>query len=200
MMTLTYQLGDKLYLNITNRCNCACEFCIRGGHDGVGDGENLWLEHEPSASEVISELEKRDLTAYKEVVFCGYGEPTENFDAMLKICRWLKDNAKAVPVRLNTNGLCDLSAGKPVAHLLEGLIDIVSISLNAPDAKRYQEITRSAFGEAAFDAMLAFAVDCKKYIPKTLFTVVDVLTDDETARCEKLADSMGIAFRVRRMV
>lgn len=199
-MTISYQLGDKLYLNITNKCQCACTFCIRREGDGVGDGENLWLEREPSESEVVEDLKKRELKKYRELVFCGYGEPTECLDVMLGVCKWLKQTEPEIPVRLNTNGLAELSHGKAVAPLLEGLVDIVSISLNAPDAKRYQEVTRSKFGERAFDSMLSFAADCKRYVPEVVFSVVDVITPHEIEACEKLAAKMDIPLRVRGMI
>lgn len=198
-MTLTYQYGDNLYINLTNRCTCACTFCIRTEGDAVGDGGSLWLEHEPEAGQVISDLAKRDLNAYGEAVFCGYGEPTESLGVMLEVCRWLRKNAPGLRIRLNTNGLCDLSHKKPVAPLLEGLIDTVSISLNAPDAKKYLSLTNSVFGEESFGAMLKFAEDCKKHVPRVAFSVVDVLTGEEIERCRKLADSMGIPLRVRQM-
>lgn len=197
-MTLVYALGDKLYLNITNRCHCACTFCIRQEGDGVGDGDNLWLKREPSAGEVIADIKKRELRDYREVVFCGYGEPTENLPVLLEVAGWLKANAAFMPVRLNTNGLADLYHDEPVAPRLKGLIDIVSISLNAPDAVRYTDVTRPQAGEKAFDAMLRFAKDCKGYLPQVVFSVVDVLPEAEIAECQKLCDSVGIPLRVRQ--
>lgn len=200
MMTLSYRLGDNLYLNITNKCNCACVFCIRAEGDGVGDGGNLWLEREPTADEVISDLEKRRLSDYGELVFCGYGEPTENLDVMLEVCRWLRAERPGVKVRLNTNGLCDLSRGEPVAPLLAGLVDEVSVSLNASDASGYQELTRSAYGEKSFDAMLKFASDCKEHVPSVIFSIVNVLSPEETQNCRNVAQGLGIPLRVREKV
>ena len=103
-------------------------------------------------------------------------------------------------IRLNSNGLSDLINGKETAKLLEGVVDSISISLNAPDAKRYQEVSRSRFGEEAFPALLKFAEDCKKYIPKIKFTVVDVISKEEIAECQKIADDMGIPLRVREWI
>ena len=196
-MTISYVLGGNLYLNITNKCNCACVFCVRNLSDGVGDGGNLWLEHEPTSAEVIEDIRKRDLSKYGEVVFCGYGEPTESLDVLLEVCRFLKGSYPEIPVRLNTNGLCDLSHEKQTAPMLKGLVDAVSISLNAPDSKRYREVTNPVFGEEAFDAMLGFAKSAKEVIPDVMFTVVSVLTEEELSRCKSLAASRGIPLRVR---
>ena len=57
-MTLTYETGGKLYLNITNRCPCACTFCIRKNDDGAYGSDPLWLEHEPSAAEMQAAIDE----------------------------------------------------------------------------------------------------------------------------------------------
>lgn len=198
-MTLTYQLGDKLYLNITNRCTCACTFCIRNFGDGVGDGENLRLDRDATAAEVIEDLKKRELSKYSEIVFCGYGEPTENLETMLEVCKYLK-SVTTVPLRLNTNGLASLSHGNPVPPVLNGLIDIISISLNAPDAERYLELTNAVFGISAFDALLDFAEECKKHINDVHFSVVDILPPEEIEGCERIAEEIGIPLRIRSKI
>ena len=113
--------------------------------------------------------------------------------------KYLKEKY-GLKIRLNSNGLSDLINGKETAKLLEGIVDSISISLNAPNAKRYQEVSRSRFGEDAFPALLKFAEDCKKYIPKIKFTVVDVLNKEEIAECQKIADNMGIPLRVREWI
>jgi radical SAM enzyme (TIGR04100 family) len=202
-LTLSYEIGDSLYLNITNRCDCACVFCVRLGRDEIDGSGSLWLDHEPCAAEMIADLETRELANYREIVYCGYGEPTESLDVLIETAKWLKQKAPEVPLRLNTNGLCDLSNGKAVAPLLRGLIDSVSISLNAPDAERYAEVTQPCgrFDKnAAYKSMLAFAESCKANIPHILFTVVDILTPEEIERCKALAGEMGIPLRVRKMI
>lgn len=196
MKNILYQVGDGLYINLTNRCSCACTFCIRVDHEGIGDAETLWLSREPEAEEVISLLKDRDLSQYSEAVFCGYGEPTERLDVLLAVSRWLKENS-GLAVRLNTNGLASLVNGVDVPPMLRGLLDTVSVSLNAPDAKRYVEVTRPVFGEEAFEAMLAFARACREYIPKVQFTVVDILTPEEVEESRRLAEAEGIPLRVR---
>lgn len=196
-MILSYQYGNDLYLNITNSCCCACVFCLRNERDGVGDGDDLWLEHDPTVEEIIAGLNKRDLTAYPEIVFCGYGEPAERLDVLVEVCKYLRQAAPGVRIRLNTNGLADLIHGEPTAHRLEGLVDAVSISLNAPNAARYVEISQPAYGEQSYNALLRYAEDCKKYIPEVRFSLVDVLEPEEIEACREIAARMEIPLRVR---
>ena len=128
-MTILYTVGDKLYINLTNKCPCSCTFCIRQNGDGAYGSDSLWLDREPTVDEVLSELEKYDLTQFREIVFCGYGEPMERAEDVGYIGRYIRDNF-SVPVRLNTNGLGDKIWGEPTAKVLEGAVDIVSVSLN----------------------------------------------------------------------
>lgn len=82
-MTIAYAVGSNLYLNLTNRCPCACTFCIRTMGDTAYGSDPLWLEHEPSWEEVKAALDAVDVSAYHEVVFCGFGEPTGAVGAAL---------------------------------------------------------------------------------------------------------------------
>lgn len=195
MLTMLYTVGDKIYVNLTNRCPCACTFCIRQNGDGAYGSDSLWLEREPTVDEVIAEFGKYDISKYTEVVFCGYGEPMERAEDVAFIGRYIKENL-GLPVRLNTNGLGDKIHGKPVAEMLEGAVDIVSISLNQCDKGKYNAVTRPKW-EDGFDAMISFAADCKKYVPKVMFTVVDVIPPEDISRCKALAMSLGIELRVR---
>lgn len=193
---ILYTLGENLYVNLTNRCPCRCTFCIRQNGAGVGSADNLWFAHDPTLDEVLAAFEQVDLSAYPELIFCGYGEPTCALDNLLAVCRWVREHS-TIPIRLNTNGLGDKIAGAPIAPRLEGLIDTVSISLNAPDAARYLAVTRPSFGEGSFEAMLRFAQDCRAYVPQVQFTVVDVLPPEQIAASQRLADTLGIPLRVR---
>ena len=198
-MTLTYKVKNGLYLNITNRCSNACDFCVRGLRDRVGDEGSLWLEHEPDAREMIAALEKRDLSAFDELVFCGYGEPFCRLELMLEVAGWIRQRSD-VKIRVNTNGQGDLINGKHTAPLLEGLIDVVSVSLNAPTQEEYQKICHSAFGESAFDALIAFAKDAARYVPTVVFSVVDVIGEQKVKQCRLISEKAGIPLRVRRMI
>lgn len=195
MLTMLYTVGNKIYVNLTNRCPCACTFCIRQNGDGAYGSDSLWLEREPTVDEVIAEFGKYDISKYTEVVFCGYGEPMERAEDVAFIGRYVKENL-GLPVRLNTNGLGDKINDKPTAEMLEGAVDIVSISLNQCDKEKYNAVTHPKW-EDGFDAMISFAADCKKYVPKVMFTVVDVIPPEDISRCKALAMSLGIELRVR---
>ncbi len=198
-MTLTYKVKNGLYLNITNQCSNACDFCVRTLRDRVGNEGSLWLEHEPDAREMIDALEKRDLSAFDEVVFCGYGEPFCRLELLLEVAGWIKKRSD-IQIRVNTNGQSDLINGKRTAPLLKGLIDLLSISLNAPTDKEYQEICHSEFGENAFDALIDFAKDAAEYVPTVVFSVVDVIGEQKVAQCRLIAEKVGIPLRVRQMI
>lgn len=192
---ITYVIGNKLYLNLTNKCPCNCTFCIRNNGDGAYGSDSLWLEHDPSAEEVVCDLEKYDLDSFDEIIFCGYGEPTEALEVLCKSGKYIKSVSKT-RVRLNTNGLSDLINKKETAPMFEGVVDCVSISLNAPTKSEYDAVTRPSF-ENAFDEMQKFAKSVSKYVPEVMMTVVDVIGEDEIKRSQELADKLGITLRVR---
>ncbi|MGN1480887.1 TIGR04100 family radical SAM protein [Porcipelethomonas sp.] len=196
-MTIVYEVGKNLYVNITNKCPCSCTFCIRKNGDGAYGSDSLWLEHEPSVQEVTDALEKHDYKKYDEIVFCGYGEPTQRLDTLLKTAEFIKKN-NGPSVRINTNGLSDLIHNEPTAQKLQGVVDIVSISLNAGTKEEYLKVTRPSFGECSYEAMKKFASDCKKYVPKVIFTVVDVIGEKEIEAARQTADELGIPLRVRK--
>lgn len=199
MADIIYTYAGSAYMNITNKCPCRCIFCIRSNGDGLGSAESLWLKGDPTIEEIKEEIDSFDFSPYNEVVFCGYGEPTQALDNLIEAAKYLKKK-HSLKIRLNSNGLSDLINGKPTAHLLEGIVDSISISLNAPDAESYHRVTRSKFGPEAYPALLKFAEDCKKYIPSVKFTVVDVLSEEEIERCKKISDEMGISLRVREWI
>lgn len=198
-MTILYEVEEGLYVNITNRCPCACTFCIRQEGDGAYGSESLWLEHEPSLEEILTAFQKVDLTKYKEVVFCGYGEPLERVDIIREVCDYVHEKS-SLKTRVNTNGLADLIHGKEIAPLLEGKIDVVSISLNAANAEDYVKVTRPKFGLPSFDAMIKFAADCKQYVPTVVFTVVDCIPKEQIEASRKIAEQVGVNFRVRTFI
>lgn len=193
-----YEFGDSLYLNITNRCPNNCEFCIRNIKDGVS-GSDLWLLKEPTFQELVDDISMYDLKKYKEVVFCGFGEPTCNLSMISQIAPYLKK--KGCKIRINTNGLANLiNKRDDVAKLIAPYIDSVSISLNASNAQVYQEICRSKFGEDAFYAMLKFAKDCVDAGIDTTMSVVDFIGEEEEEACRKLALEAGAHFKVRETI
>ncbi len=199
MMNIVYQVKNALYVNLTNRCPCSCRFCLRQKAPGVYGSDSLWLEREPTAQEVIATLEKWELDKFPEVVFCGYGEPTERLDTLLEVGKWLKANHLALPIRVNTNGLADLIAGRATAASFAGIVDKLSISLNTPDAKEYLELCRPKFGEAAYPAMLQFAQEATHYVPDVVMTIVGepVTSPEKQAACRALCERLGLRLRIR---
>jgi TatD family-associated radical SAM protein len=195
MDTYVYKIGAALYINLTNWCSNACGFCIRNGSDGIEDYK-LWLKKEPTAAEVTALI--GDPKKYTEIVFCGFGEPLKKLDELKKIAAYVKDNGGTV--RINTNGQASLIWGRDVVPELVGLVDKINVSLNASDKTKYQKICRSTYGEAAFDAMIAFAKACVDRLPETVLSVVETIGEDEIKKCAALAKSIGAKFRVRKMI
>jgi radical SAM enzyme (TIGR04100 family) len=199
-MNILYEIGNSLYVNITNRCSCACIFCIRKEAEGVHGSESLWLEHEPSINEIIQAFEQYNLDQYDSIVFCGYGEPLERLDTILEICKYIRSKSNT-KIRINTNGLSDLINGKETAELLKGFVDVISISLNAPNKHDYVQIVRPAFGEKSFESMLKFAKDCSLLIGNVSLTVVDeVLSQSQIDACREIAEEINATFRIRKKV
>lgn len=186
----------NIYVNLTNRCPCACTFCLRTTKK-MSESNNLWLKTEPTIEEVISEFEAININLYNEIIFCGFGEPTERLDAIIEISKYIKKRNPNIPIRINTNGLGDLINKKEIAPLLKGLIDTVSISLNAPTAEEFYKITKNKFGIDSYDAMKKFAISCKSYIPNVVFTVVDCIGEENIKASEKICNDLGIKLRVR---
>lgn len=192
--------GEKLsvYVNLTNRCSCACTFCLRPLKE-MAEGSSLWLDEEPGEEAVLAELSALPWERVGEVVFCGFGEPTMRLDALTAILRRLREERPGTRTRLNTNGLSDLEYGRDTAADFDGLLDTVSISLNASNAERYLELTRSRFGAGSFEAMLAFAERAKEHVPDVVLTVVDRVEDEEEiSRCRALCEERGLRLRVRQ--
>lgn len=195
-MTILYDYEDSLYVNLTNKCPCACVFCIRKETDHVGNSDSLWLDHEPTVEEVKKEFKNFDLNKYEEIVFCGYGEPLVRINEVVEVAKYIRSISN-IKIRVNTNGLSDLIHNKKTAQMLKGNIDVVSISLNAPNKVKYNEVTKPKFGEKSFEALLDFATDCKKYIKEVNFSVVDEINEKEIQESKELAESMNIPLRVR---
>lgn len=188
--------AKKIYINVTNKCNCACTFCLRNTKE-MNEHNNLWIKKEPTAGEIIAAFEEYEWGKLDEVVFCGFGEPTMCIDVVLEVAKYLKEKHKEVPVRMNTNGSGNRQNGRDIAKELKGLIDTISISLNASNAKKYYEITKSRYGEEAYEDMLDFAVECKAYVPNVVLSVVDCIGEEEIAACKKVCQERGLNLRVR---
>ncbi len=195
-MTVTYRVGKGLYVNLTNRCSNRCSFCVRESQSAVGDAQSLWLEREPLRQEVWEELDAQDLEAFDEVVFCGYGEPTERLDDLLWLAEKLK--ARGVRVRVNTNGHASLIAGEDVSARFEGRVDCLSISLNCPTAREYAELCSPEFGLEAYPGLLDFAQKAARFVPEVVLSVVEGTTDVDA--CRAVAEGIGLPLRVRARI
>jgi TatD family-associated radical SAM protein len=159
-------------------------------------GYDLKLSKDPASADIIAELEK--LPDIKEAVFCGLGEPTMRLDVLLDVSRYLKE--RGVKVRLNTNGLGSEFAGEDIAPQLKGLVDVVSISLNASNAEEYDRLCRSIYGEEAYEMMLDFARSCTAQGIETVMSVVDMIGEDEIEKCRAIAEGVGAKLRVRSYI
>jgi TatD DNase family protein len=188
---ITYPIRNSLYLNITNRCTSACTFCVRYFTDYV-KGHNLRLKDEPTAEEVIKEI--GDPTKFDEVVFCGYGEPLLRLDVVKAVSAKVK--RKGGTVRIDTNGHGNLIHKRNILPELAGLVDAVSVSLNAQDAGLYEKLSQPRFGPGSYDAVKEFIREAKKYIPDVTATVVSAPEVDIEV-CRRIAGELGAKFRVR---
>ena len=204
-MTITYEYEGALYVNLTNKCNCNCEFCLRHGkaQGSIYTEDSLWLEREPTRQEAMDSFLNRDVCSYREIVFCGYGEPTYRLDDLL----WLVDELKArfgdklPPVRINTNGHANLINGRSVCPELKGRIHTLSISLNATNAADYVALCHPIQGEAAYHAMLDFAKESANYVEQVILTIVDKdKTAEEIERCKAIAAELGVKLRIRSFI
>ena len=196
-MEILYKVHNNLYINLTNRCPYSCTFCLRQKMDKVGESDTLWLIREPTAEEVIEEFKKWDVDGFHEIVFCGFGEPTEAFDVLKKVAEFIKSKYNK-PIRLNTNGVGSLINKRNIAPELKGLIDTVSISLNNPDPEEYAKLVRSKYGVKSFQEMIDFAKECKKYVPNVVMSTVDTtISHEEEKKCKEICDKIGAEYRIR---
>ena len=200
-MTVTYVVDGALYINLTNRCSNRCSFCIRNNGDGAYGSESLWLEREPTEKEVMEAVLSEELSSFRELVFCGYGEPTYRLELAREVALSVKKKYPQMQVRMNTNGQSDLINGGSTAHLFADAFDTVSISLNTPSADLYAGMCLPVYGKSAFDSILSFAKDVKNYVHNVLLSVVrETLTEQQLAECADIAESLGVTLKVRTLI
>ncbi len=190
--------GKNIYVNMTNKCPCNCVFCLRHIKD-LREDSTLWLKDgEPDVESVLSLFAEYDLSVINELVFCGYGEPLERLADVCTVIDSLKEKYPGLKVRVNTIGLANLIYGRDVTPELKGRVDTISISLNAPNAEEFYELTRSRFGLESYEALKEFAVLAKSYVPNVVMTVVEkVMPEEKIAMCQKICDDLGVTLRVR---
>ena len=194
MNNYVYILGNKIYINLTNRCCNSCDFCIRRTHKDMG-GTVLWIEDEPTVEDVLEQLPDNLDDYDDEVVFCGYGEPTYNLETLDEVASYLHCIDKTT--RINTNGQANLIHNEDVTDIIVTSCDVINVSLNECNADKYQQHCKSKFGAKAYDGVLEFARLCKERGGNVVFSVVDSIGAQDIAACQKLADKLGIPLRIR---
>ncbi len=194
MGEISYRIGDRLYLNITDRCTLECAFCPKNRGSFQVHEYDLALDHRPSAEEIIANID--DPTTYSEVVFCGYGEPTLRLKVLLEVARWIK--ARGGKVRVNTDGLANLVHKRNVLPELAGCVDSLSVSLNAQNEEVYNRHCLPAL-PGSYSAMLEFLKQAPDYISEVSATAIDGLEGVDIAACEQIARGLGVEFRRRTL-
>ena len=187
---IAYRIRDSLYLNITNRCTNKCSFCVKFRSDFV-KGHRLRLDYEPSVEEIKNAI--GDPKKFSEIVFCGYGEPLQRLDTVKIISRWVKEQGGRV--RINTNGHANLIHKRNILPELEGIVDSISISLDAHDEETYNKICKPVY-KNAFNEILQFTRLAKGVIPEVRVSVV-ALEDVDLDKCKAIAEELGVPLRIR---
>ncbi len=191
--SIVYKIRRSLYINLTNECTLSCTFCGKKRSYFV-KGHYLKLEREPSVEEVLSEIKCYSRDSFDEVVFCGYGEPLLRLDKVKEIGRELKSTG--IKTRIDTDGLANLVYRRNIVPELSGMIDCVSVSLNAPDEETYAKICPSPYGREAWRHACEFVKECTKFIPEVIITAVS-LPSISYEDMDKLAKTLGVKFRIR---
>lgn len=191
---VSYQIGNNLYLNITDRCTLVCAFCPKTQGKPVVKGYDLTLEHRPEIDEILAAI--GDPAAYDEIVFCGFGEPTLRLKVLLAVAKEIKNHGGRV--RLNTDGLANLVHKRNVLPELGQVVDAVSVSLNAQNAEVYQRHCQPQLPHS-FEAVLAFLQEAPNYIADVTATAIEGLPGVDIAACEQKAHELGVKFRKRTL-
>jgi len=190
--TIAYKIRDSLYLNITNRCTNRCIFCPKPASYLV-KGYDLELSKEPSVKEVLQAID--DPAAYKEIVFCGFGEPLLRLGELITIAGELKK--RGARIRIDTDGQANLVHKKNILPQLKGIVDSISVSLNAESGETYQKLCNSPFGTDAYKGIKEFILEARKWIPEVTATVVEMKFID-ISRCQEIAEKeLGVNFKLR---
>lgn len=194
MNNVLYSLGDNLYLNITNRCTNRCIFCIKNFTNKIGD-KVLLLEKEPSSKDLIDSLNSIELSNFKEIVFCGFGEPLIRVEIVKRVAEYIKENFPRSFIRIDTNGHGNLFNGRNILPEISHFIDAISISLNAENAIKYEKICRPVFCNA-YDYVLNFINQSILYIRDVTLSVVRIESID-IEKCEEIANNLNVKLRIR---
>lgn len=199
MNTITYIVGDALYINITNRCTNRCEFCIRNIADGAYGSNSLWLDSEPTEKEIIESILSHDLSKFKEIVYCGFGEPTMRIKELVASAKAVKE-VSSIPIRINTNGHGNFIHKTDITPLFDGCIDTISISLNSSTEEGYAAVCHPVFS-GALAKIKEFATSAKAHVPTVIFSVVEgTVPEKDIDGCKSIAEELKIPLRIRELV
>lgn len=190
--TIAYTIGDKLYLNVTDRCTLRCTFCPKHNGSRRVHEYDLTLEHRPGAEAVIAAI--GDPSIYREVVFCGYGEPTLRLKLVLEVAEYIK--TRGGKVRINTDGLANLTHKRNVLPEMAGRVDSLSVSLNAQNAEVYDRHCQPTL-RGSYEAVLDFLREAPRYVPEVTASAIDGLEGVDIEACRALAERLGVRFRRR---
>ena len=201
--TITYEYGDNLYVNPTNRCDFNCTFCLRHNQGSGGSiyTHNLWLKREPTKEEILSSIEGHDLSQYRQLVFVGFGEPTYRFDDICWVIDRMKEHGTKIYTRMDTNGTGCLINGRDICPDFAGRFDMVSVSLNTDSEEEYNAVCQPRF-DGAYQAMKDFTREVRRYVPTVMMTVVDTtITPEQIERCRRICEEeIGAVYRVREYI
>lgn len=190
--TIAYRLHGNCYVNLTSRCTLRCAFCPKFNDEWEVQGYDLRLHDEPTPDEVLDAV--GDPTQYREVVFCGLGEPLLKLDTLLLVARVLKK--EGARVRVNTDGLANLVHGRDVTPELVDAVDAISVSMNAQDEETYNRHCRPKCS-GAYPAMLEFVRLARDHVREVSVSAIDGLEGVDIEACARVADELGVAFRRR---
>lgn len=197
--TLVYSLEGKTYINLTNRCTNNCIFCLRQDKNDVC-GQDMWLDNEDfSVEDVISQLKNFDISG--EVIFCGYGEPLLKLEILKEVAKYIKQNSPNTKIRINTNGHANFVYKRNIIPELKGLIDKISVSLNASTSEEYNELSQPKF-ENAYDEVKKFIKCCSQAGIQTDASIVDGYKGRrlDIEKCKQIANDLGANLRVREWI
>lgn len=195
-MAITYVYKNNLYVNITTLNTCRCEFSAREPFHSE-QFTDMRLDHEPTLEEIIAEVSSYNLSNFGEIVFAGPGEPACRLFDMLSTCKKIREVCQT-PIRVNTNGHASMILAEDTAPMFRGLVDCMTITLNAADSDTYMKLCHPRFGEDTFTGVVRFAREAVKYIPKVIITAPrGVLPDSDYDRINMIAADIGAAFALR---
>lgn len=189
-----YSLGDNRYLNVTNRCTLRCAFCPKFNSCWTVQDYGMRLGREPSVEQIVEAA--GDVEQYREIVFCGLGEPTLRLYDVLEAGARLR--AEGGYVRVNTDGLANLVHGRDVTPDLEGIVDALSVSLNADNAEVYDRHCRPRTPHS-YEAMLDFVGRAREFVSDITVTAIEGLPGVDIDACERIARQLGVEFRLRML-